>query len=161
MLPLALQLAQAATLDVPAVYPTITDALDAAVAGDEIVVAGGTYCEDIRCISGYVLQDQVTTRQIVGAGKTYDAGAFECETSFHLCEPVDLGALVRHDNSVAMSLRQDESSLSHYHGQSDFLGGRELIRRWLDEPCMQFGGSQAGHHPDDAAVFAHVSLWYP
>jgi len=121
----------------------------------------GTYCEDIRCISGYVLQDQVTTRQIVGAGKTYDAGAFECETSFHLCEPVDLGALVRHDNSVAMSLRQDESSLSHYHGQSDFLGGRELIRRWLDEPCMQFGGSQAGHHPDDAAVFAHVSLWYP
>ena len=48
MLLFLIPLANAATLDVPAAYPTITDALAAAVAGDEIVLAPGVYCEDSR-----------------------------------------------------------------------------------------------------------------
>jgi len=48
MVPLLLvSIAAAADLDVPSVYPTINDALAVADEGDTIVIAAGSYCEDV------------------------------------------------------------------------------------------------------------------
>jgi hypothetical protein len=60
---------QAVQIDVPATEPTIQDAIDVAVAGDEIVVAPGTYPENLT------LNKAVTLRSTAGAAMTVIDGS--------------------------------------------------------------------------------------
>ena len=57
--------AQAATLGVPGDYPTIQAAIDAAVAGDEVLVEPGIYSETID-----FLGKDIVVRSAMGPGKT-------------------------------------------------------------------------------------------
>lgn len=50
----------AATLEVPAAFPTIQAAVDAAVAGDEVLVANGVYREPVTLKSGVTLRGETT-----------------------------------------------------------------------------------------------------
>ncbi len=61
--------AQAAIINVPADQPTIQDAIAAAVNGDEIVVAPGTYTEQLN-----FLGKAITVRSSVGAATTIISG---------------------------------------------------------------------------------------